>query len=570
METHLQLMPRQAHATAGQSSAEFPSSVDVLVVGLGPVGAVIANLLGRYGVHALAIDKATEIFTAPRAIVLDNEALRILQMAGLEERDFDRIAIPYVRMRCPYVGEFARVNTLGSVDGHPKLVTFYQPDLERALRTRLAAHDSVRTALGVSLTGFTQSPDSVIAALELDNGRSVSVTARYVVGADGASSLVRHLIGEQFEGKTFAEDWLIVDARNVPDPIDHVEFICDHRRPSPHMIAPGGRERWEFMLRPGESLQDMESEARIRELLAPWARPEELLLERKAVYRFHARTVNAFNKGRVFLAGDAAHITPPFVGQGLVAGLRDAANLCWKLAWVIQGRAAPHILDSYDQERRPHAKAMINFAKFMGKLVMPRNAGAAILTHGLMRLVRLIPRLRAHFDELGMKPKNQFRRGLFVKGPSGARLAGAKLVRGAVLAQGWVRRADGDRRLSDDILGPTLTLIGFGCDAGSALDQQTCRAFSAAGGTIVQITHRGQQLHLVRRHCWEDLEGVFLPKSVPFGWAVIVRPDRTILHDGPVAEASRLVSESLALLGTPPDLASQSSAAVPSPESLAL
>jgi 3-(3-hydroxy-phenyl)propionate hydroxylase len=558
METNQQPMPEQAQAAAGQASAELPAAVDVLLVGLGPVGAVIANLLGRYGVKTLVIDKATEIFTAPRAIALDNEALRILQMAGLEEGDFDTIAIPYVRMKSPYMGEFGRINTLGSIDGHPKLVTFYQPELESALRARLAAHHSVRTALGVSLTGFTQNSQSVIVNLEFADGRSFTIAATYLVAADGASSLMRGLIGQEFEGKTFAEDWLIVDAHKVASPIDHVEFICDNRRPVAHMTAPGDRERWEFMLHPGESRQEMESDARIRELLAPWARPEQLILERKAVYRFHARAANAFSKGRVFLAGDAAHITPPFVGQGLVAGMRDAANLSWKLAWVIHGRADPQILDSYDQERRPHAKAMINLAKFMGRLVMPRSASVAMLTHGLMRLARLT-QLRALFDELGMKPKNLFRRGLFVKGCSGA-----KLVRGGLLAQGWVRGPDGGASLSDDVLGPALTLIGFGRDAGSALDEGTYRAFAAAGGTIVQIAHRGQQLHLVRERCWEDLEGVFLPGSAPFGWAAVVRPDRTILHDGPVTEANRLVSESLALLGTAPGSATHSAdAAVP-------
>ncbi|HLZ67758.1 MAG TPA: bifunctional 3-(3-hydroxy-phenyl)propionate/3-hydroxycinnamic acid hydroxylase [Aliidongia sp.] len=568
METNLQPLSRQAHAMEGplQATVELPASVDVLVVGLGPVGATIANLLGCYGVQALAIDRATEIFMAPRAIVLDNEALRILQMAGLEERDFDKIAIPYVRMRCPYVGEFGRINTLGGIDGHPKLVTFHQPGLERALRSRLEAHRSISVALGVTLTGLVQNAESVTASLEREGGGSCAVTARYIVGADGASSHVRQLIGEEFEGKTFAEDWLIVDARKAPRPIDHIEFLCDHRRPVPHMTAPGGRERWEFMLQPGETREEMESEARIRELLAPWASAEQLVVERKAVYRFHARTVKAFSRGRVFLAGDAAHITPPFVGQGLVAGLRDAANLCWKLAWVIQRHAESSILDSYDQERRPHAKAMIKLAKGIGKLVMPRSAIIAILTHGFLRLARLTPQLRAYFDELGMKPKNVFRRGLFVKGRSGA-----KLVRGALLAQGWVRGADGNTTLSDDVLGPALTLIGFGLDAEAELDEPAYRAFKAAGGRIVQIAHRGQQLHLVREHCWEDLEGVFLPKSVPFGWAAIVRPDRTILHDGPVGEASRLMRESLALLGTPPASAANSAgAAQHSVESLSL
>ena len=524
----------------------FPPAVDVLLVGCGPVGATIANLLARQGVNVMVVDSSTEVFMAPRAIALDNEALRILQLAGVAESDFETIAIPYVRMRSPMLGLFGRVNSLGSLDGHPKLVTFYQPDLERCLRARLETYDCAHVALGVELKSFTEERDYVLASLDLGEGRTHVVRARYLVGADGASSLVRQLIGQEFKGKTFAEDWLIVDARHVPRPIDHIEFICDHRRPIPHMVAPGGRERWEFMLRPGERREDMESEARIRELLSPWGNLEDMIIERKAVYRFHARAVDAFSKGRVFLAGDAAHITPPFVGQGLVAGLRDAANLCWKLAWVVHGRADPRILDTYDEERRPHAKAMINLAKFMSRLVMPRSGAVALLTHGLMRLAGLVPRLRAQFEELQIKPKNAFHRGLFVKGRSST-----KLVRGAVIAQGWVRGSDGTTRLSDDVLGQGLTLIGFGVDAAAALEHVTAAAFGRAGGSVVQIAYRGQRLHLAPRDSWEDLEGVFLPGLAPVGWIAVVRPDKTIVHDGPATDANRIVRESLALLGNP-------------------
>nr|WP_316857223.1 bifunctional 3-(3-hydroxy-phenyl)propionate/3-hydroxycinnamic acid hydroxylase [Ralstonia sp. LMG 32965] len=525
----------------------MPSEVDVLVVGLGPVGAMLAHLLARHGVSVMAIDKAPDIYMAPRAIALDNEALRILQQAGIGQGDFETVAIPHVRMHSPWLGEFGRVNTLGSLDGHPKLVTFYQPDLERCLRARLATHSDVHVALGTTLLSLTNLPDGVLASLDVGSGQVRRVRARYLVGADGASSLVRHLIGQEFRGTTYAEDWLIVDARHVPRPIDHVEFLCDHRRPTPHMVAPGARERWEFMLQPGERREEMESDGRIRDLLAPWTDVENITIERKAVYRFHARTVDRFSVGRVFLVGDAAHITPPFVGQGLVAGLRDAANLSWKLAWVLQGRADARILDTYDEERRPHAKAMINLARFMGKLVMPRSAPIALLTHGLMRLTRLVPGLRSQFEELRIKPKNAFKTGLFVKGCSST-----KLMRGGVIPQGWVRNAEGHTCLSDEVFGHGYTLVGFGCDARAALEPATAAAFERLGGTFVRIAHRGQPLHREVPGVWEDLNGTFLPDAVPVGWAAVVRPDRTVAHDGPAAEADRLVCESLALLGDQP------------------
>ncbi len=545
-------MEIQGHST--QRRAEVPDAepqgippdTDVLVVGFGPVGAAIANLLGRFGVRTLVVDKDKEIFMSPRAIALDNEALRILQMAGIEDGDFDKVAIPYVRMVSPQLGEFGRINSLGQIDGHPKLVTFYQPQLEAALRRRALEHGGVRTALGVSLASFVDRDDAVIATLDTGDGRTASVRTRYLIGADGASSLVRQLIGQEFKGRTYAQDWLIVDAHGAERTIDHIEFICDYRRPVPHMTAPGGRERWEFMLRPGETRAEMEGDAKIRDLLAPWGGPAAMTIERKAVYRFHARTAKAFSKGRVFLAGDAAHITPPFAGQGLVAGLRDAANLSWKIAWVLQGRASPKILDSYDEERRPHAKAMIEMAKFMGRLIMPQSAAAALLTHGALRLTRLTAAMRRHFDELGIKPKNVFARGLFAP-----KRSGAKLVRGGALPQGWVRGLDGTVRRSDEALVPALTLVGFGCDPAESVDAACLAAFQACGGRVVQFLRRGQTQPLHRERCWEDLDGTFLPGAAPLGWVAVVRPDRTVLHDGPAREADRLVRESLALLGSP-------------------
>lgn len=520
--------------------------VDVLIVGMGPVGAMIGNLLGRYGVRTLVIEKSTGLFMAPRAIALDNEALRILQQAGIGERDFEQLAIPSVRLASPQLGEFGAINTLGPIDGHPKLVTFYQPELEHTLRMRLERYECVDVFLGTKLMGLTAMEDQVVANIHIERDTDMVVRARYVVGADGASSLVRRLIGQKFEGKTYIEDWLIVDARKRQRSIDHVEFICDHRRPGSHMPAPAGRERWEFKLHPDETREDMESDGRIQELLAPWGTPDTINIERRAVYRFHARVADAFSKGRVFLAGDAAHITPPFIGQGLVAGLRDALNLSWKLAWVIKGNVAPDILDSYDEERRPHAKAMIDLAKLMGKLVMPRSAVTALFVHGFMQLSRWIPPLRRHVEELGIKPKSTFARGLFVEGQSAA-----KVTRGSLLPQGYVRRRDGDIRLSDDAIDPRLTLIGFGVDPYPLLEPSLLHQFLAAGGQVVQIAHRGQRPSTGTQRAWEDLTGAFLPGFASVGWAAVVRPDRTILHDGPATQVNRLIRESLDFLGTP-------------------
>ncbi len=524
---------------------ELPESVDVLIVGAGPVGVTLGNLLGRYGTHTLIIDKAENILTHPRAIALDNEALRILQMAGLSERAFSRVAIPSVHMHSPYVGEFARMNTAGCLDGHPKLVTFFQPDLEQALRSALQAYPQVYLAPETEMLSFGEHDDHVTADLKCSDGTRRTVSARYVIGADGASSRVRELLGLSFEGSTYAEDWLIVDARYPRQPIDHVEFVCDPRRPTPHMPAPGGRERWEFMMHPGETREQMLAPDKIRELLRPWADSSKISIERSAVYRFHARVVTTFQKGRVFLVGDAAHLTPPFIGQGLCAGLRDAANLGWKLTWVLEGRAAPAILDSYDVERRPHAAAMIRLAKLMGRLIMPTSASTAVMVHGLVSLLRRFPLTRSWVEDFKIKPQNRFEKGLFVRGRSPV-----GLVRGSHFPQALLQDADGRYEWSDEALKDRLTLIGFGIDPHAELDPASLSAWQAAGGHCIQVCYRGQVAYRdIADYVWEDPGGDLLPNVVPVGWLAIVRPDRTLICDGPATDANTLIRDTLRLLG---------------------
>jgi len=514
---------------------------DVLIVGYGPVGASLAALLGRYGVRTLVVDREAAIFTAPRAIALDNEALRILQAVGVAEDAFAKVAIPRVRMVCPYVGEFLELRTAGSIDGHPKLVTFFQPELERALRDVVERAASVTVRTGTEFVRLVDDGSDVRASLrDVGTDRVTTVRARYLVGADGARSKVRAAIGEDPRGESYVEDWLIVDALGVPGGFDHVEFQCDPHRPTPHMVAPGGRTRWEFMLAPGETRESMDSEDSLKRLLAPWTTSTDVTIERKAFYQFAARSCDRYRVGNVFLAGDAAHVTPPFAGQGLVAGLRDALNLAWKLAWVVRGRADGAILDSYDTERRPHATKMIALAKFAGHLIMSRSRLRAFLVHGAMKLLRTIPPVRRFTDSQGMKPANAFVDGLFVRGAS-------RLRRGGCLPQGLVRTARGEVVPSDEALGHGVALVGFGTDASASLGAATARSFEEAGGSCVTFHPRGSRL--ADDASFEDLADQLVPGVAATGWCAVVRPDRTVVHDGPAEDADRIVRAALSLLG---------------------
>ncbi|HTT12193.1 MAG TPA: bifunctional 3-(3-hydroxy-phenyl)propionate/3-hydroxycinnamic acid hydroxylase [Burkholderiaceae bacterium] len=536
-------------ATTGGRSAPLDS--DVLIVGLGPVGAALANLLGRYGIRVLAIDRAEDIFARPRAIALDNEALRILQLVGIRDGEFATVGIPQVQYHSPIFGRFARINSAGVIDGHPALVTFHQPELERVLRSKLAQYGNVRVRLGVELQNFLDDGERVVARLRSRAGEDTTVRARYLVATDGANSQVRRSLGLEFAGRSFQQDWLIVDALDVPNPIDHVEFICDPRRPTPHMVAPGGRQRWEFMLKSGESAAEMERPESVRRLLAPWCDVEKIRIERTAVYRFQAREAKSFSKGRCFLAGDAAHLTPPFAGQGLVAGLRDVANLAWKLAWVIQGRADECVLGSYDEERRPHAKKIIALARFLGALVMPSSRLAALAIHGVMRAIRILPAGRALFEDLRVKPENKFDRGLFLRDRGVERL-----LAGSSLPQGWVRRAgSSEPMLSDDVLGLDWALIGFGVDPAVHLSPALLEGWKRAGGKVWQWCQRSQAQHLAPAGCRvEVLDEALLPRRVPLGWVAIVRPDRCVFAEGPQARVADYVEQALERLMLSPSV----------------
>lgn len=519
------------------------AAFDVIINGLGPVGAALACLLGRQGLRVCVLEKSTQIFEAPRAIALDNEALRILQMAGLPEGSFETIAIPEVHMHSPYFGRYNRIAAAGAIDGHPRLVTFFQPELEARLREKIATLPSIEVRLGWEFKKFDQSQTGVIVQVHNARGEPETVAARFLVGADGAGSAVRHLLGLDFHGETYAEDWLVVDVKNAPQPIDHIEFLCNPQRPAPHMPAPGNRQRWEFKLQPGESREQMEKPEVIRKLLMPWDPEGVSEIERVAVYRFHARVADTFGKGRVFLVGDAAHITPPFVGQGLVAGLRDVANLSWKLVAVCKGWSHERLLLTYDPERRPHAKAMIDVAKLMGKLVMPRNKVLAVFSHGLVLLMRQIPRLRRFIETAEIKPPHVFREGALVPGNG----AGA-LVRGGLFAQVPLRYEEPTSAAvwSDEALAGKLTLVGFGIDPRSAIPAASMQRWLDHGGQFVTLHPRGR----FEAGAYEDMTGELVGTKVPLQHLAAIRPDGALVFDAPATDGQHAVETALSAIAS--------------------
>ena len=372
----------------------MPDAYDVIVVGAGPTGDTLALLLGQAGVKTLVVDKAPEIYPLPRAAHVDHETVRVFQQVGAAEaimstcRSADRYDFLSADRQV-----LMRFLMAGSPSGWPASNMIHQPSAEAALRQRMADHAAITLRPAWELLDYQTGEAGVTARFQTAEGPQ-EATAKFLVGCDGASSKVRALAGAKIEDLQFDEPWLVIDTI-VQDysrlPSVNLQ-ICDPARPTTCVMMGAGRHRWEFMLKADETPEIALDDAFIAKLLEPWNVEGAVTLERKAVYRFHALIAEDWRFGPVFLAGDAAHQTPPFAGQGLCAGVRDAANLAWKLAAVIKGEASDALLDSYTAERRPHVKAVIELALMMGRTVciLDPAAAAARDAHMLAERTRFV------------------------------------------------------------------------------------------------------------------------------------------------------------------------------------
>ena len=352
--------------------------VDVLVIGGGPVGITTALLMARRGLSVRVLERAGEIYDLPRAIVMDDEIQRVFQNVGLQEQ-LREITTPlqgaeFVRPTGErIIGLETPENPVWPLGHHPT-VTYYQPELEAFLRGA-AVKAGAELFLEVDVTQVRQvgGPQAVVHAHAIDtDGIEQHHTADWLIAADGAASPIRKGLGVAFIDQGFDQGWLVVDielTRPVASLSRFVQQICDPTRPTTYVIGHADYRRWEFQLQPGETATEMVDPDRVWELLRPWLTPDDARLVRAVVYRFHATVTERMRVDRIFLAGDAAHQMPPFLGQGLCSGIRDASNLAWKLALVTEGRAGDSLLDTYGEERLPHAAGVVAHAVDVGRLI---------------------------------------------------------------------------------------------------------------------------------------------------------------------------------------------------------
>jgi 3-(3-hydroxy-phenyl)propionate hydroxylase len=440
---------------------------NVIVVGAGPVGCTTALLLADRGIPVTVIERYPQPHPLPRAVHLDDEVARTLRRVGVSDA-FLAGSRPASGLRLldaehRVMAEFRR-DTGATENGFPGANMFHQPELEALLFHRVDRHPLIDLHRGVEVRAIDGLYDPLTAPPVRVHTRALAdesahtFTGSLVLGCDGANSTVRQLLGIHMQDLRFNERWLVVDVR-ATTPLhtwDGVEQVCDPTRAATFMRVTGDRYRWEFQMRDGEDETDLITG--LGRLLQPWTRQPDLAgleISRTAVYTFRARLATRFQVGRAFLLGDAAHLTPPFIGQGLAAGIRDADNLAWKVSHVLTGRATADLLTTYESERRPHAAAMIRKAKLVGWAMTGGQDAAAAVRRLLLAAAMRSARVR---DAIASTATPRLRTGALRHTGRLSRPPGPLHV-GALIPNPLLCLADGNQVRVDDVLAGAPALV---------------------------------------------------------------------------------------------------------------
>jgi 3-(3-hydroxy-phenyl)propionate hydroxylase len=427
----------------------------VIIVGAGPTGLTMGNLLGMYGIDALILERNPGLSDLPRAISLDDEGLRVCQAMGLSHAVIENVLLDLDAHYISGKRYLARVAPTSKRYGYPLISTFHQPDFEATLLHGLKRFPGIIVQFQHTVEAFEQSDTSVVVSVRTPEGILKTFECSYLLACDGAKSAIRRQLGIPMQGSTYAQKWLVVDTIHDDDPAAIATFFCNPDRPAVTVPAPHSARRWEFMLLPGEKEDDLLGDEKIRLLIQQVGGSRNPQISRRCIYTFHAALAQSFSKGRVFLLGDAAHLMPPFGGQGMNCGLRDAHNLSWKLQLVLQGLASPALLDTYNQERHEHVARLIWISKFLGRIIMPTSRPVALLRDTAFLALNTIPAIREYLTEARLKPQPRYKKGfMFVDGPRES-----KDMAGMMLPQPGVKTSQGKTTLLDNILGNGFALL---------------------------------------------------------------------------------------------------------------
>ncbi|MDB5507771.1 MAG: 2-polyprenyl-6-methoxyphenol hydroxylase-like oxidoreductase [Hyphomicrobiales bacterium] len=497
---------------------------EVAIVGAGPTGMTIAHLLGQAGVSVVLIERNATTVTQPRAVSIDDEALRTMQAIDLADEIIADVMLDYgSNYFTPNGICFAKVEPTTREYGYPRRNAFTQPKLEATLRAALVRYPHVAPLFEHDCESVTEDDAGVDLVLRHE-GRERRIRASYVVGSDGARSKLRQVIGAKLEGSTYKQRWLIVDLAETKERFRQTRVMCDPARPYITLPGPGGIRRYEFMLHETESEDASSTPEFVRTLLAAAGPDADSPVVRRQVYTFHARKADKWNSRRIYLAGDAAHLSPPFAGQGMNSGIRDAHNLAWKLAQVVKGRMGEAVLRSYQREREPHAWALIELAMNMGRIMMPKSLRQASLVQNAFRAASLVPPLQAYFAQMKYKPKPFYREG-FLAADAGLALSGR------MLAQPWIERRDRSRMRLDEAAGHGFAIVAIGPEAQAMVAQVDAEVIGL--GPLPRIAVVPQKMNLAPRVDEDvvegrDLDGLFVPLAAAGDVLVLLRPDRYV------------------------------------------
>lgn len=531
--------------------------VDVIISGLGPTGATLAHLLGKRGLSVVVLEREPAFYGNARAVYTDDECMRIMQAAGISEDLAVNMQVDtpaqWVLANGKVLGQYWR---LDRPYGWPIINFLYQPWLETTLCDLLKRYPSVEIARGRELTRFEQDDDGVTVTHQATSSFRFSdapdlrtetavdpdtqtIRGRYLIGADGGRSTVREALGISMSGKNFPEPWLVVDLemKEGEDALRHLpyfSFICDPVCPTVCCPQPGRFHRFEFMLMPGQTKEQMEDPQTVRALISRHVDPDKFIVKRKLVYTFNALVAKDWHKGRVFIAGDAAHMTPQFMGQGMSSGVRDAYNLAWKLDSVLNGRASPPLLDTYGTERFHHAKAMIDISVQMKEFVSISNPIISRLRNLLVKTVLVMPYLGRYVREGRFKPAPIYAPDSYLGMPRKHRNS----PEGKMTPQPVVRTFKGKRVLLDELLGEGYALIGLKVDPREHLSSASRQLLDAQGTRFVTLFEFGtrpqgasvERANTIELEEVEEVQGEMIAwfKSAGFSSdaVAVVRPDK--------------------------------------------
>ncbi|MCH7975978.1 MAG: bifunctional 3-(3-hydroxy-phenyl)propionate/3-hydroxycinnamic acid hydroxylase [Bacteroidetes bacterium] len=498
-------------------------SYDIAIVGCGPVGALLANLLGRYGLHIVVLERETAAHSLPRAAHLDDEALRILQAVDVlsEALTAHRVidGLDVVTGEGDVLFCARKAGAAEQPYGHPAATLIHQPTVEKALREGIRRYSNVDVRLGCAVEEVDDEGPFVRLRGRGPDG-PFEVTASWLVGCDGAWSVVREVMESPLRGGGLEQPWLVVDVvlkEKIEIPCRLLQ-IADPKRPTTYVPFPDPRRRWEFMLKPGETPESMTRPETIRALLCAHIDPNTVEVERAAVYTYRDVTARGWRKGRFLIAGDAAHQMPPFLGQGLCSGFRDAHNLAWKLALVAKDAADPTLLDSYEAERRPHVQAITRLAVRMGRLIQLVGVGARI-RDAAVRMLHSVPSIKRRLLNLeGNIPHIPLA------------FSGGRAPKPTLLPQPTVEAQDGQRTLLDAFLGDGFALIGLGVSPRSWVDADDLPTWQTLITRAVHVISKDNSWPEVTEGevAVRDSAGVLTKWARIERGIIVVRPDRQV------------------------------------------